>query len=65
MTESEILKKVDPEVERLLKSVTVEELKRVVDELEELGEDTSAMRHAVEELEDVESYLQKKGESHT
>ena len=64
MTENALEEQISPEVERMLKSITLEELKRVVQEFEEMGEDTTQMKHALEDLEDVEQHLAELEKNH-
>jgi len=64
MTMDNETEKIDPDVERMLKSITLEELRRVVQEFEELGEDTAQMRQALEEIEEVEAHLARLEKEH-
>lgn len=57
MTINNETEQISPEVERMLKSITLEELRRVVQEFDEMGEDTTQMKHALEDLEEVEHHL--------
>lgn len=63
MTNNE-MEQISPEVERMLKSITLEELRRVVQEFEEMGEDTTQMKHALEDLEEVETHLAELEKKH-